>query len=180
MKIKFKAIIASVVFIVSAITSANAGSVRTEHGNLLHCYANTGNTAKIISLHHLNEGWINEKNADGDFPINCATTYGMLKCLVACGADVNAKGSRGRTPLYRFIIMAAVSGDQEYIDAVNYLLDKHASIHITDQDNHTPLDWLRQSYMDRLAKGLGYDDITMRMETYYSWLCQPEGRILKF
>ena len=180
MKIKFKAIIASVVFMVSAMISANAGSVRTEHGNPLHRYANTGNTAKIISLHHLNRGWINEKNAEGDFPINCATTCGVLKCLVENGADVNAQGSRGRTPLHRFIVMAAVSGNQEYIDAVNYLLDKRANILIKDKDGNTPLDWLRQSYMDRLAKGLGYDDITMRMETYYSWLCQPEGRIFKF
>jgi len=60
-----------------------------------------------------------------------------VECLLAAGADVNAKTKRGTTPLHR----AALLGHQ---DTVKLLIERGANINASDNQGRTPLSVARQ------------------------------------
>lgn len=177
MKLKTKALL-SVLAVMGGMLvptfGANANPPHVAKINPLHCVVNTDEVKKVNHLCKLNSGWVNQADASGDYPINCATTYHVLKCLVKHKANVNQKGSRGRTPLHRFIIFAAVSGEKDYKKAVDYLLDNGANIDIRDDKNLTPLDLLKRMYDNSTDEAM-----RLRIKLYLDLLSKPGGRLCR-
>ena len=58
-----------------------------------------------------------------------------VKQHLAAGADVNAKGERGSTPLH----FAAWLGHKEIIEIVELLIANGADVNAKEEDGHTPL-----------------------------------------
>ena len=68
--------------------------------------------------------------------MNAAAANGDVRCLEDLkfqGGDFNMADYDGRTPLH----LACCEG---HVDAVRYLLENGASVHVTDRFNQTPLD----------------------------------------
>ena len=68
--------------------------------------------------------------------MNAAAANGDIQCLEDLkhqGGDFNIPDYDGRTPLH----LACCEG---HLDAVRYLLENGASVHVTDRYHQTPLD----------------------------------------
>lgn len=86
-----------------------------------------------------------DPNASDDVgtPLFAAVDEGHLRVvevLVDHGADVNARGSRGRTPLMESIL----HGPQNGADVVKFLLARGADRQLTDSKNHTACDLAKE------------------------------------
>jgi ankyrin repeat protein len=65
-----------------------------------------GDTAKVQALLKADPGLASRRHSNGDTPLHCAALYGrrdVAALLLANGADVNAKGHEGTTPLYNAV-----------------------------------------------------------------------------
>ena len=75
---------------------------------------------------------VNAKGNGGETPLHHATTKEVTELLIAEGADVNAKSADGLTPLHE----AALYGDTEISEL---LIAKSANVNAKDDDGETPL-----------------------------------------
>ena len=173
-KLKAKAILGAAAVMIGMFAptfSANAKNIS------LHDAVNTGNVEKVRELCSLNVSMVNRPDAYQCYPIHCATTLEVLRCLVEdYGAAVDVKDAMGRTPLHRFMIFV-VSGEQEYVEAVNYLLQQGADLHASDKDGVTPLSWL-QGIRDKYIQSGGDASLISRLESYCRSLEQSRKIIL--
>ncbi|MET7141277.1 ankyrin repeat domain-containing protein [Xanthomonas sp. PPL139] len=72
----------------------------------------------------------------GDYPINVAATRGSVRemsALFISGADLNASGEHGYTPLHNAV-------EQGNIDAVRWLLENGADKSLLNSAGETPAD----------------------------------------
>eukprot|EP00833_Pecoramyces_ruminatium_P004033 jgi/Orpsp1_1/1178065/evm.model.c7180000063892.1 len=90
------------------------------------CFHKTNMIKILIEL----DASINEKDENGNFPINLVLynkNLDMLKYLVEHGADINKKDSLQRTPLY-------IACEIKNCEMIKYLVDKEAEIETSDTD----------------------------------------------
>lgn len=92
-------------------------------------------------------------------PIHTAVEHRQLEVireLVACGADINAKSENGMTPLHLAVDVVADSVEQVGLagglHVVSCLLDLGADPDIPDSAHQSPRDWARKSGLDVLAE----------------------------
>lgn len=72
----------------------------------------------------------------GDYPINVAATRGSVRemsALFNAGADLNASGEHGYTPLHNAV-------EQGNVDAVKWLLENGADKGLCNSSGETPAD----------------------------------------
>lgn len=78
---------------------------------------------------------VEDKNEFGDQALHLACVRGDLediKVLVSAGADINATGENGFTPLHYAV-------EQEKTDVVKFLLQKNVRLDIVDEAGNTAL-----------------------------------------
>ena len=81
-----------------------------------------------------------ERYARGDTALHHATRNGdieIVRLLVSCGADVNARSDHGHFPLY----CAAGHG---HVETTRYLVENGADLEARLSDGKTVVEWLRQ------------------------------------
>jgi hypothetical protein len=69
----------------------------------IHDTVESGEPAKVAALLRKDPGLLQAKNAEGDQALHLAALrddLAMIELLLEAGADVNAKGAKGWTPLY--------------------------------------------------------------------------------
>ena len=69
----------------------------------IHNAARVGNVGRVGKLLAKNPSLVNSRDASGNTPLHCAIGYfelGVVEQLLAHGADVNAPGANGTTPLH--------------------------------------------------------------------------------
>ena len=79
----------------------------------------------------------------------------MVELLLSGGADINAKGYRGRTSLHVAIAFNPQLNRVELLRLLRLLLDKGARVDIKDGFGKTPVD---------LARELGYPEVARLLE----------------
>ncbi len=100
--------------------------------------AKSGNIAKVKELLAADAELVHARDTDGSTPLHCATWKGhkaVAACLLAAGADVNAKNRNehwGTTPLH-----AAAHANQAAI--AQLLIDHGADVNARDLDGKTPM-----------------------------------------
>jgi len=100
--------------------------------------ATSGNIAKVKELLAADAELVHARDTDGSTPLHCATWKGheaVAACLLAAGADVNAKNRNehwGTTPLH-----AAAHANQAAI--AQLLIDHGADVNARDLDGKTPM-----------------------------------------
>lgn len=89
---------------------------------------------------------------EGVLLLHYAAQYGLteiIKILIEKGADVNATGGDGRTPLHYLANSDAIS-----IDAANVLLQHKADVKIKNNDNKTAAQIAKENLNDYIPKSL--------------------------
>lgn len=79
---------------------------------------------------------VNQKSLFGDFPINIAATRGIpheVLTLLLAGANINARGEHGYTPLHNAV-------EQGHLDIVRLLIKYNADRSIKNCHEHRPAD----------------------------------------
>lgn len=71
-----------------------------------------------------------------------------IKLLVELGADVNARGDRGETPLIRAVV------ENDRTKPVKTLLDLGADPNLAGDDGKTPIYWAAAAHMGSMTKVL--------------------------
>ncbi len=92
------------------------------------------NTASWLGVKVISVGQRNDYN---DTPLHTVCSWGELKpvqVLVSAGADVNAKGDKGFTPLFNAIV-------GQNVDVIEYLLACGASTRLTNDWGDTAYDY---------------------------------------
>jgi len=87
---------------------------------------------------------VNQRDAFGDTPLHLVCRWNdsaAVSLLIEAGADVNAIGERGQTPLF------ATASPQ----VARLLIDAGADVRITDVDNHTAEQYARLVGRSQLA-----------------------------
>lgn len=110
----------------------------------------------------------------GDTLLHYAAREGnekMISLLVEHGADINARGENGRTPLLSAVI------DNDRTKPVKALLDLGADPNIPEDSGKTPIYWAAAGSMPSMAKLLKKHGATVDIFTE-SFLGSP-GKILK-
>ena len=93
---------------------------------------------------------VGTKSLFGDYPINIAATRGLMgevATLLAHGANINAMGEHGYTPLHNAV-------EQNHIEIVRFLLKSGADATMSNDDGDTPVE---------LAKLMGYEGMLRLM-----------------
>lgn len=97
---------------------------------------------------------VNETLDTDDQPLHiaCWQKYeSMVKVLIAAGADVNARGDFGSTPLH----YAVFEGDEYSTPIVRALLVAGADPNLIDKrSSSTPLKWAQREHHDGLAESI--------------------------
>jgi len=107
-------------------------------------------SSEILQL--LLEKGVNARSPDGDSALIAANSYERVKLLLAAGANPNAKGSYGATPL----LAAADKGDSQRVEA---LLSAGADVNAQDSEGDTALHKV-------LDNGEGYRGRQRNVEDY--------------
>lgn len=95
--------------------------------------------ANLPEYSGLCEPTIHSKSLFGDYPINIASTRGIIDeiaTLISHGADINAQGEHAYTPLHNAV-------EQGHIEAVKLLLSNNANVGLKTEDGNTPLELAR-------------------------------------
>ncbi len=97
---------------------------------------------------------VHETSVREDQPIHIACLHKndtLVRLLIAAGADVNALGDFGKTPLH----YAVFEGDDYSTKIVKRLLDAGADPNIEDKrSNSTPLKFAQREHDDRLDQAI--------------------------
>ena len=86
----------------------------------LHMAARSASALMARSLTERNSSWVNMRASYGRTPLHIAAEEGsadVCEALLECGADVNAKDDRGRTPLF-CCVEKRVDGDVECMEVL--------------------------------------------------------------
>ena len=86
----------------------------------LHMAARSASALIARSLTERNSSWVNMRASYGRTPLHIAAEEGsadVCEALLECGADVNAKDDRGRTPLF-CCVEKRVDGDVECMEVL--------------------------------------------------------------
>ena len=123
----------------------------------IHDAANAGDVEKVKALLRTNPGLVNAKDdVWGNTPLHRAAGQGnkdVVELLLSKGAQVDAKGNLGRTPLF------AAAGSWGNKDVVELLLSRGAEVNAKDNSGRTPLfeaagSWNRKDVVELLlSKG---------------------------
>ncbi len=128
----------------------------------------------------LDEGYVdvNSQNDTGQTALHIAMDEGIIKLLIARGADVNAKDTQGMTPIFnkvvaltKILVDAGTDITQKsnagntalmwyaysgYLDGIKYLVSQGADIRVKNKDNKTALD---------IAETFGHFKVVKYLET---------------
>ncbi|KAI0266900.1 ankyrin repeat protein, partial [Russula aff. rugulosa BPL654] len=119
-------------------------------GNPLHGAAYSGNLEVVRILIEYDPAYINARDDDGDTPLQWASQGHILhrdgsvfRLLLEHGADVNAQGLNGWTPLHRASYFGA-------LEVVHLLLEHGADVEAKDNYGKTAL---------QVAADIGHDTV---------------------
>lgn len=138
------------------LQQAGATTEKDQHGRTpLHLAAETGEHLTIMELMSGGVLDFNAPDQDGNTPLHLATmrgadneeSMGVVKTLLAVGANVNAQNEAGRTPLHT----AVADEDGPSMDMLNTLLSHGADPDAKDREGHTPADLARSNSTARLT-----------------------------
>ncbi|MCU0463371.1 MAG: ankyrin repeat domain-containing protein [Anaerolineae bacterium] len=102
-----------------------------------------GNLPEVERLLKLSSNLANIRDRDNQSPLHHATTPEIAQLLIRFGAEVNARGWMGGTPLHQ---MAA----RNHYEAARVLIAKGANVNILRDADISPLNWAKSIQMARL------------------------------
>merc|ERR1719342_646621 len=86
--------------------------------------------------------YINELNKEHEGPLHFASRSGdkrTVELLVNNGAKVNITNQLGETPLHLAVENAKGSGGEKTTELVQFLVERHANLELTDHRGHTAI-----------------------------------------
>lgn len=102
-----------------------------------------GNLAKVEALLKRNPTLINLRDRHSKTPLHKTATVEIAGLLIRYGADVNARGWMGSTPLHEMT-------SKDRLDIAQLLIAHGANVNATRDYNITPLHWAKSIQMARL------------------------------
>lgn len=97
-------------------------------------------------------------NLRNDFQLTALSSAASRQCeksiklLIEYGADVNAKGNDGLTPLFRALIGCV--GHRYNSGAIELLLENGADPEVADDFGDKPFDWFYKNYKEEINRGI--------------------------
>jgi len=133
------------IYISQIISDGNIGELKKVDPAMLNCsenyresylvYAVRNRQIEIIKYLIGIGGDVNAPNESGGNALHyCAGDTALIALLVVNGIDINVQDIMGRTPIMR-------SAQQGKMEAVKYLIDKDADLHLKDYEGKTVVDF---------------------------------------